>query len=226
VDPFNLAEVVVLNKERPVIPPTTHPGLAYLMHRGWDDDPKVRPGMDELLAVLWNMQDPLTHRHYCRIYDHVPDALWVQHILPRLPRLSFLALGCTSKRFYSLIYNNRMLISPLASPRKWAVSHGTHGASPVINNNSGNDSSTRKNYSASVGTARSSPVLGSAAAAAANTRHSTSLNLPIPSSATLAPVPVDQRRKSWLAGGKSPRRLHIDTPPNEGAEDSLKNLPG
>uniref|UniRef100_A0A6B2L6B9 Protein kinase domain-containing protein n=1 Tax=Arcella intermedia TaxID=1963864 RepID=A0A6B2L6B9_9EUKA len=93
----------VVQGYREEIPEYADPQLAKLIKQLWDSDQNSRMGMDQLLDILYYMQDPKTGRYYCRVYDALLDDQF-GHIFGYLGTRSVLAFGCTSKRFAQLAH--------------------------------------------------------------------------------------------------------------------------
>lgn len=158
------------------------------MERGWDANPHVRPSFDEILAILYSIQDPVTRRCYCRIWENVPDPIFATYILPRLDRRSLLAFGVTNKRFNALCTAHRSVVEPRDA--------STGFTPPMLITN-------RKQYSATV--SGKAPPLMMGERTRMNTIATTSApSLSVPSSGNDSIVSPSERRSSWLA--KSPRR--------------------
>jgi len=104
VPALSLPLEVCFRKYREKIPENTDPQIKDLILKLWDENPDNRLTMQNLLDILYEMKDPVTQHYYCRVYDHLSDEL-IGKILVFLAsdKTSLNALGCTSRRFNSLV---------------------------------------------------------------------------------------------------------------------------
>jgi len=94
---LQLTDTVGVEKYREEIP-LTHSIIMDIINKSWDDNPEVRPTIDEIVNSLYNIQHPSTQRYCVRVHESVSNDI-LSKIFSMLETVDLICVCLTSKRF-------------------------------------------------------------------------------------------------------------------------------